>query len=227
MTTLNSFDSLVAHIHEENGALAHSSLAAYFYKTAFTGSAFETLLGRDHFRFTTDDLVAVTMLSVDVPGSAARWILGDGSATLSTFLQQIPPTLSITDPRADLERGGIAWQLWKHIFSRYGIGETTASKLLAAKRPHLFPIFDQHVATALNLSPDNYWGPWQQFMQSHEGMSCAKQLRLFADNLGLSVVSDLRLFDVVVWMYQHGHTFITQEKVDAGSMIAVRYAKPK
>ena len=227
MTVITSFETLVTHIHDENGALVKSSLAAYFYKKAFTGSAFESFIGRDHFRFTADDLIAVSMLSVEVPGSAARWILGDGSATLSILLQQIPPTLSITDSRADLERGGIAWQLWKHIFSRYGIGETTASKLLATKRPQLFPIFDQHVAVALNLSPDNYWGPWQQFMRSKESALCTTQLRLFADDLGLSMVSDLRLFDVVVWMYQHGHTFITKDKVDAGVMIPVSYATPK
>ena len=39
--------------------------------------------------------------------------------------------------------------LWNLLMSRPNLGATTVSKLLAAKRPHLVPIYDSYVADAL------------------------------------------------------------------------------
>jgi hypothetical protein len=223
---ISSFDSLVAHLEEADGSYAKSSLGAYFFKQAFTGSSFETFCNSDPYNFTTLDIVAVSMLSVNIPPSATRWILGEGQTSLNHLLQKIDEKLAIDSPLADLTKGSDAWKLWKSIHSLWGVGETKASKLLAAKRPHLFPIYDQHVAKALHLSSDKYWEPWQQFMRSEGGIKAVSIVKQFANEINQPQVSPLRLLDIVIWMQQHGHRFITQQMVDKGKMIRVNYANP-
>ncbi len=226
MQQIESFETLLTHLVEADGSYAKSSLEAYFFKYAFTGSSFETFRGNDPDNFTAEDIVAVAMLSVNIPPAASRWILGDGQKTLNLLLQEIDKTLSIDSPMANLTKGGTAWNLWKEVHGLWGIGETKASKLLAAKRPFLFPIYDQHVAKALQLSPDNYWQPWQKFMCSENGQKSTKIVKQMADSLDKPNLSPLRLFDIVIWMQRHGHTFITQKLVDEKKMIPVSYKKP-
>ncbi len=127
---------------------------------------------------------------------------------------------------ADLTKENAAWNLWKEVHSLWGVGETRASKLLALKRPFLFPIYDQHVARALRLSPDDYWQRWQEFMRSEDGDKAAKIAGQMAKSLDLPDLSPLRLLDIVVWMQHHGHSFITQKLVDEEKMIRVNYADP-
>jgi hypothetical protein len=226
MRKIDSFPSLVNHLEESGGSYAKSSLEAYLYKNAYTGSCFETFRSDDNNNYTAQDIVAVSMLSVNIPPSASRWILGAGKQRLNELLKGIDETLSIDNTAADLAKGSTAWKLWNEIHSLSGIGETKASKLLAVKRPSLFPIYDQHVAKALKLSPHVYWEPWQSFMQSEDGKKATKIVTQLADSLGKGDLSPLRLLDIVIWMQQHGHKFITQELVDRGVMIPVNYADP-
>jgi len=227
MQHLESFGSLLlARLEEDNGSSAKSSLEAYFFQHAYTGSSFETFCSTDAFNYTSDDIVAVSMLSVDIPPSASRWILKSGQEDLSKLLNNIGPDLSIDHPNADLSKGSHAWNLWKMLISRWGVGETKASKLLAAKRPFLFPIYDQHVAKALQLSPQTYWLPWQTFMRSEDGRQATVIVMQLAESIGRPDLSPLRIFDIVVWMRQHGHKFITKQLVSEGKMICVNYADP-
>lgn len=226
MQQIESFETLVIHLEEAKSSYAKSSLEAYFFKNAFTGSSFEKFCDKDPDNITTQDIVAVSMLSVNLPPSASRWILGDGQKTLNLLLHDIDKNLSIDNPMADLTKGGTAWHLWKEIHQLWGVGETKASKLLAAKRPFLFPIYDQHVAKALQLSPDDYWQPWQKFMQRKDGIKATEIVRQLAKGLNKPNLSPLRLFDIVIWMQQHGHTFIKQKLVDEEKMTPVNYATP-
>ena len=226
MQQIESFETLVTHLEEADGAYAKSSLEAYFFINAFTGSSFETFIGNDLDNFTAEDIVAVSMLSVKIPPSASRWILKTGREDLSELLSKIEPDLPIGHPDANLTEGRDAWNLRKMLILLWGVGPTTASKLLAAKRPFLFPIYDKHVARALRLSPDDYWQHWQKFMQSEDGNKAAKMVGQLAKDLDKPLLSPLRLFDIVIWMQQHGHTFITQKLVDKKKMIPVNYKKP-
>ena len=226
MQQIESFESLVTHLEEADGSFAKSSLEAYFFMHAYTGSSFETFCGNDPDNFTAEDIVAVSMLSVNIPPSASRWILGDGKKPLNLLLQEIDGKLSIDSSKADLSRCSTEWNQWKSIDFLWGVGPTKNSKLLAAKRPFLFPIYDQHVAKALQLSPDDYWQPWQEFMWSENGHKATKIVKQMAESLDKPNLSPLRLFDIVIWMQQHGHTFITKKLVDDGKMICVNYADP-
>ena len=226
MQQIESFKTLVTHLEEADGSYAKSSLEAYFFKFAFTGSSFETFIGNDPDNFTAEDIVAVSMLSVKIPPSASRWILKTGREDLSELLSKIEPDLSIDHPDAGLTDGRDACNLREMLVSCWGVGPTTASKLLAAKRPSLFPIYDKHVAKALRLSPDNYWQRWQKFMQTEDGNKATKMVARLAKGLDKSHLSPLRLLDIVIWMQQHGHTFITKKLVSEKKMIPVNYAKP-
>jgi len=216
----------VAHLEEADGSHAMSSLEAYFFKQAFTGSSFETFCDKDPYTFTTNDIVAVSMLSVNIPPSASRWILGEGRARLGNLLREIDAEMTISSPVADLGKMSPAWKLWNEVYSLPDVGETKTSKLLATKRPFLFPIFDRHVSAALQISPNSYWKPWQQFMQSKDGNKAARTVTEMAASLNKSHLSPLRLLDIVIWMRQHGHKSITKTLVDEGKMIGVKYADP-
>ena len=143
------------------------------------------------------------------------------------ILDRIDPSLRIEDAEADLLKGSPTYQMWERIRrpqKPWGMGETKTSKLLATKRPNLFPVFDRHVAKALGLSKFEYWKPWQEFMRSPEGHRCSRVVLDLAGELGIEGVSVLRLFDVIVWMRQHGHRYITSSAVDEGYMVEVTYA---
>jgi hypothetical protein len=79
------------------------------------------------------------------------------------------------------------------------MGGTTVSKLMAAKRPHLVPIYDSVVSNALDLSLSDSWSMWQHFMRQDWSALCAK-IRETADEVGGDHLSDLRVIDIVVWM---------------------------
>lgn len=133
-------------------------------RPAYSGSMFETFAGGgDHVepnRITAQDLIAVSMLSVHVPAQAALGILADLAKDFERLLQDVPvdarfEDLTPSDFESYLGEDGPAanaWTLLRQPDARWGIGQTTASKILARKRPHLLPIYDSVVAEAVGLS---------------------------------------------------------------------------
>ena len=99
---------------EDDGKAAASSLAAYFYPGAYTGAYFEKYARRGTDRIVAEDIVAVSMLSVDIPPRVSNWILGDGSRELTDGLTRLREDLRIED--ADLSKGSEVWiastRLW-------------------------------------------------------------------------------------------------------------------
>lgn len=135
-------------------------LSRYFHTTlddgspTYTGARFETFQGGGDApavadTFTAADLVAVSLLSVDVPGAAALRILGDDADNLNRPLSRIPADRELRDA-ADDEIGpsSPAEQLWAVVRSA-GVGRVTTSKLLARKRPDLLPVIDTVVTEVL------------------------------------------------------------------------------
>ena len=221
-----NFGERVQYFVAEEGGAAESSIRAYFHPGAFSGAKFEKYAKPTINVFKPSDIVAVSMLSVDIPPRVSDWVLDNGANLLTGLLASLGPNPRIEDD-VDLLKGSIAWQLWQAIYERWGMGETKTSKLLAAKRPNLFPIFDTHVAAALSISESSYWQPWQKFMQSPQGRECAAEVLDIAKRNSITGVSALRLLDVVIWMRQHGHKSIKSEYLGPyGSMIAVSYADP-
>jgi hypothetical protein len=193
---------------------AVAALRKYF--SSYTGSRFEVLADHDSpNEFTARDFVAVSTLSVNVPSAAVIWLLEDGLEQVRELLAKIPGDVRIWDDDADLSPDGAAWQLWalvrRHRWPEgkvpaSGIGPTKASKLLAAKRPHLVPVYDAYVAGALLDDPsDDYWSVWQERLRGDSGRALRDACDELKSEAGVPhSVSVLRVLDVAIWMRVHG-----------------------
>lgn len=124
------------------------------------------------------------------------------------MLASIPPEQTIWDPEVDLSHDGPAWRLWDAVRAggwpdhRGGMGPTKTSKLLAAKRPHLIPIQDRVVTTALygRNRPVGYWRAWRERLSGPAGEDLRNSAERLRDAVpaaaGLSV---LRVLDIAIW----------------------------
>lgn len=204
---------LVAEIEDHDAAvlLVKDYLTTYDDGSPkFTGAWFEQLGGggdRDDVanRFTGDDLVAVSMLSVSVPAREAVWILETAADQVGAFLRQIPTGVSPADPegRAQLLNGdSAAHGLWRALRGRRGIEWVTTSKLLARKRPQLLPVYDGILESAIRPGTGNWWRVVAEFFESEPNIQRLHAVRGAAGAEGR--LSLLRTLDVVVWM-RHRH----------------------
>jgi hypothetical protein len=175
------------------------------YCQSFTGRWFQALTDRSPNRVTANDIVAVSMLGVDVPAPVSAWLLREeGERTVTTHLRMIEPC-AIWDDRADLSPDGHAWSLSNLLRERHGMGRTTTAKLLAAKRPDMIPVYDSYVARALGIDGDNDWQLWQTTLSSPSGNDIRDTAAQLRDEAGADAsVSVLRTLDIIVWMRHHG-----------------------
>jgi hypothetical protein len=173
----------------------------------FTGRRFERLGGggdRDGVqnRITAEDLVAVEMLSVQVPPPVALDILeGELGIELSTQLCSIPIDIALGTPEARhlVEDGSAAERTWRALKNCDGVGWVTAGKLLARKRPRLVPVYDTVMRCACQR-PDNFW-LWLDDRLSEDEGKLLHSLRELRKRAAVPIeVSDLRVFDVAIWM---------------------------
>lgn len=178
----------------------------------YTGAHFETFAGGeslDSNRITSADLIAVSMLSVNVPGQAALGITGDLAAEIEELLLQVPTDLRFEDLTekeftAHLDEGSPLDRLWTLLRQRgnsWGVGQTTTSKILARKRPQLVPIYDSVVANQVGISDSsNQWRHWWEAFQGDGGQVLTQRLEGIRDASGESHLSLLRVLDIVLWM---------------------------
>ena len=196
-------DQVVRRYFDAPGGAAVKALSDYFAAgMAFTGSAFDRMIASSPSdRFTADDIVAVSMLSVNVPPRAANALLSGGASDL---LRAIPAGASVWANPELLDRGEAASQLWDSVARFDGCGMTITSKILAAKRPNLVPIYDQHVARGLGHG-ESYWEFWQQVAVAGNSSGLPAAIEAAREAAGVSKdVSSLRIVDVVVWMAEIG-----------------------
>jgi hypothetical protein len=93
-------------------------------------------------RFTADDLVAVSFLSVDIRPAAARKLLDTEAAMFSELLVELGPDRDLVEETHPWEDDWVGWRLWSALRALPDVGPTRASKLYARKRPRLRPIYD-------------------------------------------------------------------------------------
>jgi hypothetical protein len=174
-------------------------------KGSYTGSAFDTWhssgSGPDDEpdRFTADDVIAVTFLSVQVPPRAAYQLLVTSAETFAALLEEVGPDRDLMSVGDALTSDWPAWRLETELRRLPGVGRTIASKLLARKRPKLVPIFDSVVADVLSLR-QGHWEPLRQLLRADDG-ELHRRLLMLRDSAELpSRVSALRVLDVLAWM---------------------------
>ena len=186
-------------------------LSEYFHATRedgeprYSGAKFETFRGGGDTSsaanvITADDLVAVSLLSVHVPGDAALRILGAKAADLAGLLEMIPVDRELHEATdAQIGAKSEANDLWRAV-RKAGVGPVTTSKLLARKRPKLLPVIDSVVQDTLkHPSRGDFWLTLRKSLKADEGRLYQHLLRV-RDKAGVGeAVSIIRCFDVVVW----------------------------
>ncbi|NKY38147.1 DUF6308 family protein [Cellulomonas septica] len=177
----------------------------------FSGAHFERLGGGGDRpaianEFTAEDLVAVSMLSVDIGGDAALEILLHRRNRLHELLRQVSTDVSLASLPADSL--GADWPvraIYSELLAISGIGDTAASKLLARKRPHLVPVFDSVVDAELSLVKRRLWLSLHDWLNADGGAN-ATHLATLRGRAGLGHdISLLRVFDVLTWMVGKGY----------------------
>jgi hypothetical protein len=149
--------------------------------------------------FAAADLVAVSMLSVEIPAEASIEILESSHEELSELLTQIPASTPIWKASdTDLAEGSPAWRLFDRLDAIGGMGWVSANKLLARKRPHLLPVYDNVVKTALQPHGTHFWLPLRDAFFESDLATKLDHVRSKA-SIG-SDISLLRVLDVAIWM---------------------------
>lgn len=175
----------------------------------FTGARFESLGSpwndpTNADRFTADDVVAVSCLSVRLRGTAAIRILEHEADSIGELLGKMPLDVPLWEASdAEIGPDSAATELWWLLRAgKDGLGRTTVSKLMARKRADLIPIYDSVVRSALGLNgAAGHWERMRQLMLTViDDVPLHQRLGTMAADAGLSpLVTPLRVFDVVVW----------------------------
>jgi hypothetical protein len=173
------------------------------YYNEYDGRYFERLgEGGSHpdiaHRFTADDLVAVSMLGVDIHPKAAIAILVDQADDLNGLLREIPNDVDLWEVTPDVvDDGSSAARLWDRLDGLHGVGWVIAGKLLARKRPRLIPVYDRVVRAAVG-NPDHWWLKLRLALQDETLRGRLDELR--TDSKVGANISLLRILDVAIWM---------------------------
>jgi hypothetical protein len=188
-------------------------LARYFGAeggAVYTGAWFERLAGggdrpETQDAIEADDIVAVSLLSVDIGYPVTRKLLVDRRADIARLLASIPTAVPLWDAGDDVVGPGSPadqlWQLLRGLDDGEDTGRrwVTAGKLLARKRPHLIPVYDSQVKAQVGLNSDaSWWLSLRAALQHH-----ALRDRLVDTHHQARVpaaVGLLRTLDVILWM---------------------------
>jgi hypothetical protein len=197
-------------LRDGDDAAAVDVLQEYFtrkvVKTGYlrTGALWDTWdpSGRreaDRDVFTAEDLVAVTLLSVKVPGQGALILLGDRHSELCDLLLEVGEDRDLVDEADTFTANSPAWRLETALREIHGVGRTTASKLIARKRPRLYPIYDRVVGIELGTTVAHL-DPIRVALRERDGELHHRLIRL-REQAGLDEsVPAQRILDVLAWM---------------------------
>ncbi|WP_244427462.1 DUF6308 family protein [Gordonia amarae] len=194
-------------LQSDDPTRAKNVLQAYFgdpyLHDGFTGASFDSWdsLGTrdaDANVFTADDLIAVTLLSVNAGPRAAQALLRDRRAEFSPLLAEIGPDRDLADEPGPITPAWPAWRLENQLLTVHGIGLTIASKLIARKRPRLYPIWDTVVVDVLGTRG-------KHLASIHEALRTTPALRRRISKARKEAhlpedISELRILDVLAWM---------------------------
>ena len=135
-------------------------------RVLFDGAYFDHFLPEDPHPnvFTAADIVAVQCLGAPLrTWSAAVRILHQESDVLSGLLIEIGHDRDLDDvPAEEITRDWPAWRLDTALQEITGVGPVVASKLIARKRPNLYPIQDRQIRRLTGLTRDDFLRPFHR-----------------------------------------------------------------
>lgn len=179
----------------------------------YTGAAFDTYGRNDPIRITGDDLIAVSMLSIQIreqSNAALRptsiLVLERLAGAVTELLAAVPADRDLhTLSEAEFDRwlgdGSAGEVLYWLLRQQAGIPPVAVYKLLARKRLALFPIRDSVVSKALGQKAKLWWRPWWEALAGDPGI--VAQLDRIRQVSGAGHLSLLRVADIVIWMTHH------------------------
>lgn len=111
----------------------------------FSGAFFDNCspYPADANKFTAADVLALPMLSIPLHRFRTAEVLYYRQETLSELLERIGPDRDLATVPCPLPDDWPASQLEQELLNIKGVGKVTATKLIARKRPRLFPILDR------------------------------------------------------------------------------------
>lgn len=163
----------------------------------------------DASQITATDLIAVSMAGSSVPAEATAWLLSDeGQWLTAEVLADIPDdaTLQHCEPFSILRVADL-FHLVRNSNSQLparkrsrAMGQATATRLLAAKRPGLVPVDDQFVRSALGYRKDEtWWLRWKNILDDETSDMLADIRSEAAQSAPQAAhLSDLRIFDILL-----------------------------
>jgi len=197
----------VAHLDNDpmpflEGDDAVERVRRYFH--SWSGRRFDALGANDPAEITGDDLVAVSLLSIEIPPEAAIAILEDKAADLAACLRNIPCEAALWEvSEQTIDKGSQADSLWRFLKDIPGVGWVTAHKICARKRPHLLPVYDRVVKAALQPGSKEFWKPLRNTLIDRPEI--VERLEEIKAKAAIDPrVSLLRTMDVAVWMSFQG-----------------------
>lgn len=152
----------------------------------------------DADRFTSDDLVSLSLLSERVPGPAAHTLLVTDADRFAGLLVDVGPDRDLGEQAEPIDEEGAGSRLYDAVRELDDMGPTRASKLLARKRPRLFPIRDGVVEQVLGLGRE-FWEPLRAVLRTDDGALDNRLRRLHAQADLPPEVTRLRVLDVLAW----------------------------
>lgn len=182
-----------------------------YFSGDYTGATFETYAASrfDPYAITGDDLVAVTLLSIEIRRTTtsgftceAAIALDASAAVISDLLVQIPIDRALhTLGDADFDRwlgSGSAADTLYTLLRGSGVPRVASHKLMARMRPHLFPIRDSVVERALGLERSHYWwNPWWRVLTGDPAL--VRELKAVPRPRSAEHLGVLRTADIAVW----------------------------
>jgi hypothetical protein len=140
-----------------------------------------------------DDLLAVALLDITWRPQVIRVLLGSQREQVSQMLAVLPQATDLWDVGDDVLAN--IEILWSALMAIDGIGNASATKLLARKRPRLCPISDSVVIKAVD-APGRTWDVLRCLLQDPAARADIEALRPAA----AAEASLLRILDVALWV---------------------------
>ncbi|MDV3136667.1 DUF6308 family protein [Mycobacterium sp. 29Ha] len=176
----------------------------------YTGSAFDTYGHNDPVRIKSDDLIALSMLSIQIREQSTSALRPSSILTLDSragritkLLGQVPAgrelhTLAEPEFERWLGPGSPGEELYWLLRNDASIPRVAVYKLLARKRLGLLPIRDTVVEKALGQKAAPWWRPWWETLAADPDL--VARLGEIRQRSGSGHLSLLRVADIVVWM---------------------------
>jgi hypothetical protein len=181
----------------------------------YDGARFESydLQESDVDRIVPADLVAVTLLSMEIRKDSRSGIstsdalaIEDFTDEITALLEQIPSKKDLHTLTSDecahlIDDGSYGDRLWNLLRYEVGMHRVATFKLLARKRPRLFPIADSRTERALGAQ-ENWWRSWRDALS--ERSEIVTELGRIRDQVMLNTpaagkISLLRVADIALW----------------------------